>query len=242
MSESSEIHVLDHKVRLLQAEGGFRTSLDSVMVAAACPAKDGDRVLDMGCGVGGASFCILWRLPKSHVTGVDIQQDHVDLARRNIALNEREGYADFVCEDIRDFRPEDRFDHILCNPPYLDADSYTPSVLTRRATALGHHGSDVTLKDWIDAGFHNLKGGGSLTIIHRADYTDKIIHGMGKKFGAIEIIPLWPKAGQDARRVIVRAIKHRKTPCRLHSGIILHEDNGNYTKEADAILRDGKNL
>lgn len=240
MSESPEIHVLDHKVHLLQVEKGFRTSLDSVFLASACPARDGDRILDMGCGVGGASFCVLWRLPKSHVTGVDIQKDHVDLAHQNIALNNCEGFARFVCSDIRAFRDEARFDHVVCNPPYLEAETYTPSSSAQRATALGHHGSDVVLQDWIDAGFHNLKSGGSLTMIHRADYTDKIIQGLGKKFGAIEIIPLWPKLGQEAKRVIIRAIKDRKTPCRLHSGIILHENTGEYTKEADAILREGK--
>lgn len=239
MSEAPEIHVLDHKVRLLQVADGFRTSLDSVFVAAACPAEDGERILDLGCGVGGAAFCLLWRLPKSHVTGVDIQQDHIDLARRNIALNGREGYAEFACADIRDYRTEHRFDHVICNPPYLEADSYTPSLSERKATALGHHGSDVTLQDWIEAGFHNLVSGGTLTMIHRADYTDRIIQAMGRKFGAVEIIPLWPRAGQEARRVIVRATKDRRTPCRLRAGIILHEKNGDYTDEADAVLREG---
>jgi tRNA1(Val) A37 N6-methylase TrmN6 len=239
MSQNPEIHVLDHKVRLIQAEKGFRTSLDSVFLASACPAGEGDRVLDMGCGVGGASFCLLWRVPQTYVTGVDIQPDHVDLALGNIALNSMEGRAGFVCVDIRNFRQENRFDHVICNPPYLEDGSYTPSPSTQRATALGHHGTDVTLQDWLDAGFHNLKSGGSLTMIHRADMTDKIIQGLGRRFGAIEIIPLWPRAGQEAKRVIIRALKDRKTPARLHSGIILHEDDGRYTQEADAVLRDG---
>lgn len=242
MSQKSEIHVLDHKVRLIQAEGGFRTSLDSVFLASACLAAPGERILDMGCGVGSASFCLLWRVPGAHVTGADIQQDHVEIAKSNIALNDRQGQADFICVDIRDYRVEDRFHHIICNPPYLEDGNYTPSPSAPRATALGHHGTDVTLQDWLDAGFHNLKPGGSFTMIHRADMADKIIKGLGKRFGAVEIIPLWPHAGRDARRVIIRAIKNRHTPCRLHSGIILHEDDGSYTRQANAILRDGNAL
>ncbi len=233
-----EIHVLDHKVRLLQARNGFRTSLDSVFLAAACRARAGDSVLDMGTGVGGAAFCLLWRVPECRVTGVDIQQSHVDLATSNIALNDAQGRADFICGDIRNFRAEDRFDHVICNPPYLDTGSYTPSAKDERATALGHL-EDINVQDWLDAGFHNLKSGGSLSMIHRADYVDKIIQGLGKRFGAVEIIPLYPKTGQDARRVIVRAIKDRKTPACLHAGIILHEEGGAYTRAADAILRDG---
>jgi tRNA1Val (adenine37-N6)-methyltransferase len=61
MSEPVEIFVLDKKVRLLQPAGGFRTSLDSVMLAAACPTGPGSRVLDMGCGVGGAAFFLFFR-------------------------------------------------------------------------------------------------------------------------------------------------------------------------------------
>jgi len=82
-----------------------------------------------------------------------------------------------------------------------------------------------------------MKPGGSLSVIHRADQTDKIIQAMGKRFGAIEIIPLWPKIGVDAKRVIIRAIKDRKTPSMIRSGLVLHENDGGYTKGADLILK-----
>lgn len=239
MSEALEIHVLDHKVRLLQAENGFRTSLDSVFLAAACKAEAGNRILDMGTGVGGAAFCLLWRVAGCHITGVELQGSHAALARENIALNKAEGRADIVCADIRDYESAERFDHVICNPPYLEAGHYTPSPCEERAKALGHEGSELSLSDWIDAGFKHLKSGGSFTIIHRADMTDRIIQALGRKFGAIEIIPLYPRIGEEAKRVIVRAVKDRKTPARLSAGIILHEADGSYTKEADAILRDG---
>lgn len=238
-TDSVEIHVLDHKVRLLQPEKGFRTSLDSVFLAAGCPAVSAERVLDMGSGVGGAAFCLLWRVKGIHVTGVEIQQSHAELARHNIILNNQEGHAEFVVSDIADYHSVAPYDHVICNPPYLEAGTYTPSSSEERAMALGHEGRETTLKDWVDAGFRNVKSGGSLTIIHRADMTDKIILALGKRFGAVEIIPLYPKAGQEAKRVIVRAVKDRKTPARLHAGLILHEENGVYTERADAILRDG---
>jgi tRNA1(Val) A37 N6-methylase TrmN6 len=97
----------------------------------------------------------------------------------------------------------------------------------------------LTVQDWVDAGFHNLKPGGSLTLIHRADYTDKILQALGRKFGAVEIIPLYPKAEREAVRVIIRAVKDRRTPARICPAIVLHEESGTYTHAADAILRDG---
>ncbi len=178
-------------------------------------------------------------MAKTHVTGIEIQSSHVDLANENIALNKMEGRVDFICADIMSYNAEQYFDHVICNPPYLDAGTYTPSSSEERAMALGHDGRELSVKDWIDVSFRNLKSGGSLTMIHRADMSDKIITGLGRRFGAVEIIPLYPRTGQEAKRVIIRAIKDRKTPARLHAGLILHEESGAYTARADNILRDG---
>jgi tRNA1(Val) A37 N6-methylase TrmN6 len=238
---AEEIHVLDHRVRLLQPPEGFRTSLDSVMLAAACPAKAGETVLDLGCGVGGAGFCVLARTGGTHLAGIDIQQSHIELAIQNIALNEMEGRTRFITGDIRAIN-EKEFDHVICNPPYLDAGTHTPSPSVTKATALYHSDETLSVKDWVDAGFRNLKNGGSFTIIHRADHTDKIIQSFGKKFGAIEIIPLYPREGEAAKRVIIRALKNRKTPAQIHPGLILHNKDGSYTGAADRILRGAEAL
>lgn len=248
-----EIYVLNKKIRLLQPADGFRTCLDSVMLAAACPAQAGDHVLDLGTGVGGAGLCVLYRVPDAKLTGIEIQPDHVDLAIQNAAQNNMTERAEFICTDVKMFSPRKRrpsdsekdsrlrgkdsflFDHVIANPPYLEAGTHLSSPSDKKAKA--HNHDETTLTDWIDAAFRNLKSGGSFTIIHRADQTDKIILGLGKRFGAVEIIPLWPKAEVPAKRVIIRALKDRRSPATLHSGIVLHQENGDYTDVAEAILR-----
>ena len=240
-----EIHVLNQSVRLLQlAEGGFRTSLDSVMLAAACPAKSGDHVLDLGCGVGGASFCLTYRCSDIRLSGVEWQTVYCDLARRNAVLNQVENRCDFICTDIRDFNPSQKpiFDQVIMNPPFRESGDHTPSPDELLAVANGHQDNDLTLEDWIKAGHRLVKNGGGLTIIFPVDGVDRIIRLMGKMFGAIEIIPLWSRAGIEAKRVIIRAIKDRKTPARIHAGLVLHELDGSYTEAADAVLRDGRGL
>lgn len=239
--QPEEIHVLDKKVRLLQPpEGGFRTSLDSVMLAAACPARAGQSVLDAGCGVGGASFSLLWRVPDITLTGVDWEPSYIELARENLPLNPFARNVTFIQADIRDYAGAGMFDHVINNPPYLEAGRHTPSPDDVRAQALGHQDTDLTLEDWIVAAHRLVKSNGTLTMIYPAHGTDKIIRGMGKRFGAVEIIPLWPRAGVEAKRVIIRAIKDRQTPARILPGIVVHEASGAYTKIADEILRDGK--
>ena len=236
MPNPEEIYVLGKQLRLLQAVDGFRTCLDSVLLAAACPAKPGDHILDLGAGVGGAGLCVLFRVPGARLTGVEIQADHVELALQNAALNNMAARAQFVHSDIRDFTG-DRLDHVIINPPYLESGAHIPSPSDAKAKAHGH--DDTTLADFVTAGFRNLKSGGTLSIIHRADQTDKIIHGLGKKFGGVEIIPLWPRTDVQAKRVIIRATKDRKTPATLHAGLTLHQESGDYTAEAEKVLRAG---
>ncbi|MCB1562188.1 MAG: methyltransferase [Alphaproteobacteria bacterium] len=238
-STSEEIRILGKRVRLLQPLRGFRTSLDSVMLAAACRAEKGQSLLDLGCGVGGAGLCVLTRIPDTKLTGIDIQSDHIALASQNAALNGMDNRASFIAARVPDYKAQSLFDHVICNPPYLEAGAHAPSPHAAKATAHGHS-DDTELKDWIDCAFYNLKSKGSLTMIHRADHTDTIIRAMGKRFGATEIIPLWPKSGIPAKRVIIRTLKDRRSPVTLHPGITLHRDNGAYTAEAEEILSKAK--
>ncbi|MBI1328048.1 MAG: methyltransferase domain-containing protein [Alphaproteobacteria bacterium] len=234
-----EIHVLDKKVRLLQPDTGFRTGLDSVMLAAACPAADFETVLDIGCGVGGAAFSLLYRERQIKLTGVDLQPVMIELAQENAKLNKLEAQCNFIQSDIRNFTAP-LFDHVICNPPYLEAATHVPSPDAGLAMARGHQSEDISLEDWVKAAHRLVKSNGSFTLIHRADQLDRIIHALGKMFGKTDIIPLWPKAGEPANRVIVRTWKDKRSPITLLPGLIRHEEDGSYTKEAQLILREGK--
>lgn len=247
---TQEIYVLNKRLKLLHSEKGFKTSMDSVLLAAACRAKSGDHILDMGCGVGGAGLCVLTRVAGVKLSGVEIQEDHAKLARQNAEANDMQDLCTFVNADIREYREEKAFNHIICNPPYLEAGAHLRSPSKEKATAMGHSlkspcpqaggrdGKGSSIKDWIDTAHFCLKSNGTFTMIHRADKIDKIILAMGKRFGAVEIIPLWSKVGKNAKRVIIRAIKDRKSPANLHAGITLHNDGGEYSDVAERILRE----
>ena len=248
---SDEITVLGERLTLRQIPDGFKTSIDAVLLAAACPAKSGDCILDLGCGVGSAGLSVLTRVEGVNLTGIDVLPDHVSLARINAEINDLDARTTFVADDIRDFEPRfhggDVFDHIICNPPYLNSGAHIQSPSAHKQLAIGLDpigiGEDaMDLKDWIDAAHRNLRSGGTLTIVNRADATDKIIREMGRKFGAIEIIPLWPKLSIKAKRVIIRGIKDRKSPSTIHPGVVLHSADGEYTPAAERILRNAETL
>lgn len=236
------INILGKRLTLAHLPNGFKTSMDSVLLAAACKARAGDAVLDMGCGVGGAGFCLLARVKGVRLIGVDIQDAQIKLAIQNAQTNDFANDATFETSDIIDFKREKEYHHIIMNPPYLDGGKHLRSPHAEKATAMGHQENEHSIKEWIEVAHFNLKSNGTITIIHRADQTDEIIRVMGKRFGAIELIPLWPKIGVKAKRVIIRAIKDRRSPLTLHSGLTLHDDDGQYTIEADKILKHAEGL
>ena len=242
MSALQEIYVLNKRLKLLHSEKGFKTSMDSVLLAASCPTKAKDHILDMGCGVGGAGFCVLSRVDGVNLTGVEIQADHVEIAKENALANLMQDRSHFIESDIRNYREEKAFDHVICNPPYLESGAHLRSHSEEKAIAMGHEDENLSVKDWVDTAYFCLKSKGTLSMIHHSGKVDKIILAMGKRFGAIEIFPLWPKEGVNAKRVIIRATKDRRSPTIVHSGLFLHEEDGSYTPEAEKILRDAQAL
>ncbi len=242
MNDENLIYVLNKSLALHQITGGFKTSMDSVMLAAACPAKKGQSILDLGCGVGSAGFCVLKRIPETKLHGVDIQQDHIDLAVTNAQKNNMAERSNFSCADVRSELDIGSFNHVICNPPYKEAGAHRQSPSPAKARAMGHLEENLNLQSWTTRAWHHIKGQGSLTMVHEAGQTDRLIQALysengGRRFGSVEIIPLYPKAGTAAKRVIIRAYKHKKSPATLHQGIVMHDQNGQHTKEADDILR-----
>lgn len=225
---------------LAQAERGYRVAIDPVMLAAAVPAKSGDIVLDLGCGVGAAGLCLARRVGGCRILGVDMDPRAASLARQNVAANDFADRMEIVQADL--LRPPKAlkpgsFDHAMANPPHLAAASADPSPRASRARAMVE--GEATLADWIAAALRLLRARGSLTLIHRADRLDELLSHLHGKAGGVVVFPLWPMRGRPAKRVIVQATKGSRSPAVLAPGLVLHREGGLYTRAAERILRRG---
>ena len=87
-----------------------------------------------------------------------------------------------------------------------------------------------------------LQAAGKLVLIHRPDALESILASLAGRFGAAEIIPIFPRPDAAAIRVIVRAVKGRRTPPSLRPGLVLNDADGRPTAVAEAILRDAAAL
>ncbi len=232
MLSTTKDQILDGSITILQPEKGYRVAIDPILLSAAINIKKDARILDMGCGVGTISLILANRDSSLDITGIDIQSSLIDLAKQNIKLNNLDNVR-FTNLDIQNAE-ENNYDIIISNPPYVDKSSYSASDIQSKNIA---NSEDITdLNTWIKSAYKSLKNAGEFYMIHRADRLDDIIKAMHNKFGNIIICPLFPKPNKSANRIIIYARKNKKDPLKILKGIILHEDNGNYTNQVKDIL------
>jgi tRNA1(Val) A37 N6-methylase TrmN6 len=236
-SPSTADAFLGGRLTIRQPTGGFRSGMDAVILAAAVPARAGDRCVDFGTGTGAAALCLAQRVRGASVTGIEIDHAVARMAQSNAAGSGLPVVCIQGCAE--DAGPPQGFDHVLANPPfYLEGREDGSPVAARRRAVLG---SETLLADWTKAAQRVLKPKGTLTMILPADRLGHALAALGKGWGGIVLAPLWPRAGEPAKRVLVRALKGSRAALRLTSGLVLHDGQG-HTPEAEAILRDGSAL
>ncbi len=231
---------LGGRLSILQPATGYRAGVDPVLLAAACPARPSDSVLELGCGVGTASLCLATRVPGVQITAVERQPEMAELARRN--ATESGVPMCVVTADLSklpsDLRQQS-FAHVIANPPYFLRESSSPSSHAAREMAMGEQ---TPLADWLSVATRRLASKGWLTLIHRPDRLADILGGLGG-LGSIQVQPLVARVGRDANLVVVRARKGGRAALRLHAPIVLHEgvrhvvDGDDYAPDISAVLR-----
>jgi tRNA1(Val) A37 N6-methylase TrmN6 len=233
VTDSTEDGFLDGRVRVRQFMHGFRSGLDAVMLAAAVPACASERVLELGAGAGVASLCLAARVPGYTIAGVEIDRELVSLANENAAANGTSDRVRFVHGDVLNLPPGLRasFEHVMCNPPFHGEEGEM-SPDGSRAKALHDTGD---LSRWLEIGTKRTALNGTFTIILRADRLNQALGALPDH--GVSVFPLWPKRGAPAKRVIVEVRQGSRAPFTLLPGLVLHEADGRYTAEANAVLR-----
>ncbi|WP_417600562.1 tRNA1(Val) (adenine(37)-N6)-methyltransferase [Pararhodobacter oceanensis] len=209
-------------LQILQPRHGYRAATDPVFLAASVPARAGESVLELGCGVGVALLALGRRVAGLQLTGVERQS----------------GYAALPLPLKRGF------DHVLVNPPFYPAHAPVPQHPERAA---GRH-EETPLALWIDVALKRLAPGGHLTLIHLADRLPEILALIGGRAGATAVRPLAARVGRPAGRILLQARKGARGKFRLLAPLIIHEgaqhidDRDDFTPEAQQVLRYGAAL
>lgn len=239
--------ILNGRLRLFQPRRGHRFGHDAVLLAAATPARPGDRITELGAGVGAASLALLARIPGIDVTLVDSNDDLTALASENIRRNGLAGNARAVTLDVG--MPDHAFDnaglqagsfdHVLMNPPFNDASLQASPDIARRTA---HVATEDTLGIWLRRAAYLLRPSGGLSLIWRADSQQNALRDVAVAFGAITILPVHPAPERPPIRVLINARKGAEEEARNLPGLTLTNPDGRPSAEAEAILRGGMPL
>lgn len=237
-------------LQILQPKGGYRAGIDAVLLAAAAPLEQAGngRVLDVGAGVGVVGLAVARRVAGTDVTLVERDPGLAALARANIGRNGLETRVRVLEADVSHPLAENpelhaaaqSFDHVLANPPYHVEGRGTAAGDPVKAAA--HAMPEGDLERWLRFMAAMARPGGTATLVHRADALAEILAACAGRFGGLAILPLHAKAGEPAGRVLVQGVKGSRAPLSLRPGLVLHEADGRFRPEVEAVLRAGAAL
>jgi tRNA1(Val) A37 N6-methylase TrmN6 len=247
---TSQDALLGGRLGLRQPLKGHRAGSDAILLAAAAPAGEVGRLVDVGAGVGAVGLAILQRMKGASADLVEQNAGLAALAEENAAFNGLQDRARIVHVDVTRTRErraaglsDAAADLVVTNPPFYDARRVRVSPDAGRASA--HTFADRQLDDagatpleaWIVASLALLRAGGRFIMIHRPDALAQILGALGTRLGAVAILPIHPQADAPAHRIIVAGVKGARGPTSLRAGLTLHDQQGAFTPRAQAIHR-----
>jgi tRNA1(Val) A37 N6-methylase TrmN6 len=236
----SEDRFLGGKLRLKQPKRGHRAGHDAVLLAAATPAKPGERVVDLGAGVGAAGLSVAVRVRDIDLTLVERDEALVDIARSNLAANKLHGRAIAldVAASAAGFAsagmPPDSANRVLMNPPFNDPSRHQPSPELARRSA--HEEEHDALATWVRTVRRLLKPAGTVSLIWRAEELGTVLAVLESGFGDVRVLPVHPRPDVPAIRILVRATKGSRAPASIIPGIFLNNSAGGVPDGLEAVL------
>ncbi len=228
-----------HQLTISQPEKGYRFSLDSLILAAHIQPKGNETVMDLGCGCGIISLILARRYPDLKITGIEIQEELYDFARKNILANGFEKNIHILHGDIRTFqwsRIDTGVDIIISNPPYKKLGTGRMNPDPQRAVA--RHETALSIDALVECSNRLIREQGLLCVIFPFDRLPDLSTALTRhQFYPEFIRPVHIRPGTKARRVIVRAVKNPGTQCSLPQALCIYTPENKFTKEYLSLFR-----
>jgi tRNA1(Val) A37 N6-methylase TrmN6 len=232
---------LGGKLSVLQPRSGFRAGLDSVLLGASVPEGTG-KLLDLGAGAGVAALCALEHNHSLNAVLAEIDPATAELARQNVESNGFGNRADVLTLDVlasgldrkRAGLGTDLFDVVIANPPYFA----TGTLADDKARAGARHMDGDFLDGWVKTAVSAAHARGLVIFIHTVEALPQLLSSFASRTGGIAVLPLCPRPGMAASRVLVKGQKGSRAPLRLLPPLALHGDEGNgFAPAVDAVFR-----
>lgn len=243
---------LGGRVEVLQPKRGHhRSGLEAVLLAASLPAGIEGTIVDLGSGAGVAGLCAAALQPRAEILLVERDSELVAGAQKTLALPRNAWLAERVRIAAIDIGateaarvaaglPRGQAAAVLTNPPFHSTASVRASAAPARAAA---HVLESGLDPWVRAAASALRADGILIAIVLATAIAPALKALERRFGETTLLPIHPRAGMPAHRLLIGAQKGRKGAPSVLPGLILHDGpDGTFAPAIEAILRGAATL
>lgn len=219
-------------LKIIQRKDMFNFSLDTVLLAHFCTInKDYQEIIDFGTN-NAAIPLLLSQRTKSHITGIEIQSEAVEIARKNILLNHLENQIDVVHSDIKDYvQDQKKVKLVVCNPPFFKVGERS-NLNDNEYLQIARHEIKISLDEIVKSASMILDNKGRFTMVHRPDRMIEIINCMQK----YDIEPkrirfVYPKVGKESHIFLIEGMYKGNKGVNIEAPLYAHESDGSYTKE-----------
>lgn len=219
--------------KIIQSPGRFCFGTDAVLLSAYTKVKKGERVLDLGTGTGILPILLEAKSEGAGYTGLEIQKESADMARRSVLYNGLEHKIDIVTGDIREAASvcgAASFEVITVNPPYMIGDHGPRNE--NEALHIARHEALCTLEDILRESAKILKEKGRFYMIHRPFRLVEIFvcmcaHGIEPKRMRL----VHPYADKEPNMVLIEGMRGGRSRLAVEAPLVVYEKNGACTKE-----------
>ena len=223
-----------NNIKIIQKVDGFCYGIDSVLLSDfAKNIRNNSNVMDMGTGTGVLGFLLIAKTKINKVTGIEIQPEIADMARRSIQLNNLEEKFEIINCDINELEKHvktESFDAIITNPPYKKLNS--GKINDNESKLISRHEIKATLDDFVKIGFKMLKDKGTMYMVHRAERLVDILATMRKnKLEPKRIRFVYSNKDSESKLVMIEAVKNGRPSIKVENPLYVYKENGEYTDE-----------
>ena len=233
MSQEVINYLLSHKnMKIIQRKDMFNFSLDTVLLANFCTLnKDLDCIVDFGTN-NAAIPLLLSRRTDKHIVGVEIQEEAVEIAKKNVELNELNNQISVIHADIKDYvKDAPKVKLVVCNPPFFKVGEKS-NLNENEYLQIARHEIKINLEEIIQSASTILDNKGRFAMVHRPDRMIEIINCMQK----YDIEPkrirfVYPKVGKESHIFLIEGMYKGNPGVKIEAPLYAHEDDGSYSKE-----------
>lgn len=217
---------------IIQKPGRFCFGMDAVLLSSYAKVKRGEQALDLGTGTGILPILLEAKNPGLHYTGLEVQEESADMARRSVAHNGLENKIDIVTGDIKEASHifgNDSYEVIVSNPPYMIGEHGLKN--DNEALYIARHEALCTLDDLLRESAKVLKMKDVSTWCTVLSACRKSLQKVQLRNRAETHASRHPYADKEPNMVLIEGLKGGKPRLAVDPPLIVYTKDGEYTEE-----------